>query len=296
MKKIIIVMLAAGAFVSGRAAESPFQIHSRGDFEEEIIKQSKNQEIIYFPQIAGQQQKSGTIIAMRAYHHGKPQHLHPLKVVSPGADGTGKAVGFEPINAYTLLLMINGARFKATPDLYAYCKVFVPEDFKGTLSLSLWNDTKNKSKKFYFQAKPGWNVLYTPLYGAGSLDEGDSFQGVNVNVVDNQMHKWIVDDIVIWQGQDTEKPAVVTGINAVTEGDKIKISYQRSSDNLAVKCYRIYRGSVPGFKCDKSTLRGESDSLEFFDALSMRSDYYYNVTAVDCAGLESLPGQAVQMK
>ncbi|MBE6357445.1 MAG: hypothetical protein E7058_10135 [Lentisphaerae bacterium] len=296
MKKIIIAILAAGAFVSGRAAESPFQIHSRGDFEENVIKQSKNQEIIYFPQIAGQQQKSDTIIAMRAYHHGKPHHLHPLKVVSPGAGGTGKAVGFEPINAYTLLLMINGPRLKAAPDLYAYCKVFVPEDFKGTLSLSLWNDTKNKSKKFYFQAKPGWNVLYTPLYGAGSLDAGDSFQGLNVNVVDNQMHKWIVDDIVIWQGQDTEKPATVTGISATSVDNGIKVTYQKSKDNLAVKCYRIYRGSVPGFKCDKSTLRGESDSLEFTDEPSMRDDYYYNVTAVDCAGLESVPGTAVQMK
>ena len=293
MKKIIIALLAAGAFVSGRA-ESPFMIHARSDFEEAKIEQTKNREIIYFPSIPGQ--KDRTIIAMRAYHHGKPHHLHPLKVVPPGADGTGKAVGYEPISAYTLLLMINGSRLKAAPDLYAYCKVFIPEDFKGTLSLSLWTDTKNKSKKFYFQTKPGWNAIFTPLYGTGSLDAGDSFKGINVNVVDNQFHKWIVDDIVIWQGQDTEKPSAVTGISAVTEGDKIKISYQKSTDNLAVKCYRIYRGSVAGFKCDKSTLRGESDSLEFFDALSMRDDYYYNVTAVDCAGLESLPGQAVQMK
>ena len=46
----------------------------------------------------------------------------------------------------------------------------------------------------------------------------------------------------------------------------------------------------------KDFFTAESNSLEFFDALSMRSDYYYNVTAVDCAGLESTPGKAIQMK
>ena len=158
-----------------------------------------------------------------------------------------------------------------------------------------WNNTKNKSAKFVHKLKPGWNCVKLTLHGPGKLDEGDLFYGISIRSDDKEVHAWQVDDLAVWRGVDTEKPAAVTGIEAKGAGDAVKISWKRSSDNLAVRSYRVYRGTVPNFKCTGESLIGETMALNFTDTSAMRNDYFYRVTAVDCADLESAPGKAVRM-
>ena len=64
---------------------------------------------------------------------------------------------------------------------------------------------------------------------------------------------------------------------------------------MLFRSYRVYRGTVSNFECTAATCVGETPALGFTDNSAMRDDYYYNVTAVDCAGLESTPGNAVRM-
>ena len=294
MKKALLAVLFSAAAFCG-AAE--FRILARINFEEKDLKQSKNRELLFLPEIGGQKKTPPPYLAMRAYHRGRKSHLHPLTIVTPGADGSGHAVGFAGIRAYTLILLAEPlGKLHAAPDLYAFYKIKVPEGCKGAFSTGCWNRTKNRSAGFAFKTKPGWNCVKVTLHGKGMLDTGDLFHGITIRSVDGGLHTWQVDDLAVWQGQDTEKPATVTGIKAKGTGDAVKISWNNSTDNLAVRSYRVYRGTVPNFECTAATCVGETQTLEFTDKSAMRDDYYYNVTAVDCADLESTPGNAVKMK
>lgn len=294
MKKTLLAALLSAAAFCGTAGE--FQILARINFEEKDLKQSKNKELLFLPEIGGQKKTPPPYLAMRAYHRGKKSHLHPLAIVTPGADGSGHAVGFAGIRAYTLILLVEPlGKLHAAPDLYAFYKIKVPENCKGAFSTGCWNRTKNRSAGFAFKTKPGWNCVKVTLHGKGLLDTGDLFHGITIRSVDAGLHTWQVDDLAVWQGQDTEKPATVTGIKAKGTGNTVKISWNSSTDNLAVRSYRVYRGTVPNFECTKETCVGETIGLEFTDTSAMRDDYYYNITAVDCADLESAPGKAVRM-
>ena len=293
MKKTLLAALLSAAVFCG-AAE--FRILARINFEEKDLKQSKNRELLFLPEIGGQKKTPPPYLAMRAYHRGKKSHLHPLAIVTPGADGSGHAVGFAGIRAYTLILLVEPlGKLHAAPDLYAFYKIKVPEGCKGAFSTGCWNRTKNNSAGFACKTKPGWNCVKVTLHGKGSLDTGDLFHGITIRSVDAGLHTWQVDDLAVWQGQDTEKPATVTGIKAKGTGDAVKISWNRSTDNLAVRSYRVYRGTVSNFECTPATRVGETQTLEFTDKSAMRDDYFYRVTAVDCADLESTPGKAVRM-
>ncbi|GAB4372560.1 MAG: hypothetical protein Kow0062_08990 [Acidobacteriota bacterium] len=96
---------------------------------------------------------------------------------------------------------------------------------------------------------------------------------------------------------DVTPPAEVTGVHVVREGADLRLSWDAVTTDAAgqpetVDHYRIWRGTAPDFVPDKaggSNEIGTSTTEEFVDlgAGDPPQTYYYLVSAVDAAGLES---------
>ncbi|MDD2498498.1 MAG: fibronectin type III domain-containing protein, partial [Desulfitobacteriaceae bacterium] len=85
---------------------------------------------------------------------------------------------------------------------------------------------------------------------------------------------------------DTERPSSprITTATAVNS-NSIKLSWQKSTDNVSVDQYKIYRlDSTKGFIEHATT----TDTTFTDTNLSKRTVYYYYVVAVDAAGNQSL--------
>ncbi|RJE91348.1 hypothetical protein D3P07_04670 [Paenibacillus sp. 1011MAR3C5] len=89
----------------------------------------------------------------------------------------------------------------------------------------------------------------------------------------------IIDQVVVYEGSDTEKPTV-PGLPQVEEatGDSIVLTWSASSDNIAVKGYEVTYG--------QTTVLTTGTRI-FLEGLSSNTAYQFEIRAVDLAGNRS---------
>jgi chitodextrinase len=103
---------------------------------------------------------------------------------------------------------------------------------------------------------------------------------------------WLLARIAGWygtvDGEDTTPPSVPTGLStSFTSIDAVTLSWNASSDNVAVTSYNVYRNG---------TLLGSTSELSYTDnTLTECNEYTYSVSAFDAAGNESEQSQGLDV-
>lgn len=94
----------------------------------------------------------------------------------------------------------------------------------------------------------------------------------------------------------TPKDCAVFGTN--WEGDTFFLIQWQKPVESDIDVIEIYRGTVPEFICDSSTLRGKTKNIFFEDRgdFNYYENYYYKLIAVDKGGLKSSPSNYVNDK
>jgi fibronectin type 3 domain-containing protein len=85
-------------------------------------------------------------------------------------------------------------------------------------------------------------------------------------------------------GADTSAPTAPVGLTTTVNGTTANISWQPSSDNVAVSGYELYRGTAADFAVAAGSRVWQGAELSFADADRPVGTYYYRVVALDNAG------------
>ncbi len=296
MKIFSIFLLSAAA--AAVAADDGFRLWGRITFERPETQLVSNGYSIPMPPTPGNEDAK-SYLALRLYPRGRRSRLYPMRFDGANAfGGAGRSGAFDiPVSNEVLLLVDHVGEIRSVPGLYAAFCLYVPPDSGTSFAVGAWNYTRKKSAIQAIRVTPGrWNVVKVPLNLPGKIDDGDLIKGFSIcgrNA--GKPQRWQVDNIVVWQGRDPESPTQVKGVEAREEADMVKLRWSPASDNLFVAKYRVYRGTVKNFPRNAETLVGESTTPEFVDRGAMRDDYFYSVTAMDCAGTEGAPSVPVRM-
>ena len=96
--------------------------------------------------------------------------------------------------------------------------------------------------------------------------------------------RFLLDEVVIFRGMDTEGPARVTGVRARTDGKRTVLTWQRSADNTLTAWYRVRAG--------ERVIAEGRDLSATLDAAQVAGGPL-TVTAMDLYGNESSPSEAI---
>ncbi len=89
---------------------------------------------------------------------------------------------------------------------------------------------------------------------------------------------------------DRTPPSVPSGVDAAAQGaGGATVTWNESTDDVAVAGYQVHRGSSADFEVTSSTKVGETTSPTFADSGLQRGRYFYKVVAQDAAGNLSQP-------
>ena len=91
---------------------------------------------------------------------------------------------------------------------------------------------------------------------------------------------------------DHQAPTAPTGLTATTSSSKVSLSWNASSDNLAVTGYQVHRSMVPNFTPSAATLVALVDGTTAVDT-APSGTWYYKVVAVDGVGNASAASNQV---
>jgi hypothetical protein len=94
---------------------------------------------------------------------------------------------------------------------------------------------------------------------------------------------------------DNEAPSVPSGLNAEVTGDDVAVTWDASTDNVAVSGYSVYRGSTSDFTADAGSHLADvtSPTRAYTDNNRPAGTYHYKVIARDAAGNASAASGAV---
>jgi hypothetical protein len=93
---------------------------------------------------------------------------------------------------------------------------------------------------------------------------------------------------------DYTPPGAPANVTATPSGAQVNLSWDASSDDVAVESYRVYRGTTPSFAVGAASLVGSPTNTSFSDAPPISGTYYYKIVARDGAGNLSDPSAAAQ--
>jgi len=211
-----------------------------------------------------------------------------------------KSLTFGPAAQREIVIYFDGCRkpgekgLKSSPELHVAFCVF-PGIGSGGHTLSCWNlsetEPMKRRKKYPLKLVHGqWNVVHLRLHGPSRYKTGDTLGGVNLNNAGSGARQFWIDGFVLWEGKDTMPPEPPGDISARQGKGAALVRWAAAKDNVLVKAYRVYRGSVPDFPANGKTLVGETNGLSFPDTSLMRKDgNYYKVRTVDVSGNLSPP-------
>ncbi len=275
---------------------------ARMTFEEDgLAFSSKDQLILPFP-VMPQNPKAGSYLALRHYPgNGAKSLLKPLAFAEPGSGNHGRAIttgkfeGNDIAGGELLLLLDHIGDMPSSPDLMLAFKIFIPEDDVGEYRVAFWNYTKNgKKADIRLKLRNGqWNFIKIPLHVPHSIDAGDIVRNLTIYSRMAKAYHWIVDDIVVWSGQDTMPPRIVTGLTVDADTDDNILTWKASDDNLAIATYEIHRGTVRDFTPSAATAIGRTSDCHFRDVCPMHEDSFYRIIAIDYADNRSAASNAV---
>ncbi len=312
MNMRVFALLTATVLLSSRlaaqnaeptaASSSELKLWARMTFEEEGLDFiDHNQLGVRFPIMKGNE-KAGSYIALRHYPgNGVKSSLKKLAFATPGCGGFGRAImpgkfqGKEISGGELLLLIDHIGDMPSSPDLMFAFKLYAPED-SVAYRFGFWNYTQQgKKADLLLKPKAGqWNFIRIPLHVPKSIDLGDIVRNLCLNSKSSQPFRWKVDDIVVWSGKDAEPPTVVSNMTVTAKGNDNLLTWEPSSDNLAVAQYEIHRGTVQDFTPSPKTVIGKTTDCRYLDVFPMHEDSFYRVIAIDYADNPSAPSSAAQ--
>ncbi|MBT3288103.1 MAG: hypothetical protein HN849_14490 [Victivallales bacterium] len=211
-----------------------------------------------------------------------------------------KSLTFGPSAQREIVIYFDGCRkpgekgLKSAPGLHVAFCVF-PGIGSGGYTLSCWNlsetEPMRRWKKYPLKLVHGeWNVVHLKLHGPSRYKTGDVLGGVNLNNAGSGGRQFWIDGFVLWEGRDTVPPTSPGDISARQNKGSALVRWAAAEDDILVKTYRVYRGTVPDFPANGKTLVGETNRLYLSDTSLMREDgNYYKVRAVDVSGNLSPP-------
>lgn len=126
---------------------------------------------------------------------------------------------------------------------------------------------------------------------------GDTFDAFTVRLFGTEKgwrRLWL-DDVVLYEGPDTEPPSPVAGVKAAQEGARIELSWRRPDDDTAVVSYVVHRGNTADFEPNAATEIGVTDRPRFRDVAGREGPVFYRIVARDYASNRSLPSVAVSL-
>ena len=285
------------------AQSSELKIWARMTFDEEGLKfQNKDCLILPFPVMEGNE-KAGSYLALRHYPgNGVKSRLKPLAFSEPGCEDHGRAIkpgkfeGQDISDGELLLLFDHIGDMPSAPDLMIAFKLFVPKDDVAEYRVAFWNYTQ-EGKKADILIKPPrgqWNLIRLPLHVPNSIDMGDIVRNITLRAKSSKPYRWIVDDIVVWSGEDRQPPSPVKNVTVKADGNDNILSWLPATDNLAIAAYEIHRGTVIDFKPSPQTLIGKTAECHFRDFFPMHEDSFYRIITIDYAENSSTPTAACQ--
>ncbi len=289
MKQMIIVLIAT--LISANCSAQVY-----GKFEARTAKLIAEQ---FRVSQTSQPAPNSPYLVMRAWPVGASSRLIKFDIENEiSYNGIGHSFSFAKNDAKSLQFSFDQSQeLKSSPDLYCAFCIYVPADCAGKFELTVWNYSRKSNRTQIFQVTPGeWQFVKIKLNGPNFFEDGDLLKGISIFNVGHGLRNWYMDNLVMWNGsvsapQPVQKMTVVTKV----DGSNL-ISWEPATGELPIIKYRIYRGSIPSFQPDSSSLIGETHLLNFLDADLMRPEYYYMVIAEDAAGNSSTAGHAVKPK
>ena len=296
---IFLVLISSSFTVS---SEELF-VWAKITFEEDgLAFENNNRLILPFP-VMQNNPKAGTYLALRHYTIGAKSTLRPL-AFAPGCENHGRAIKPDQFNGKDIaggelvFLMDHIGEMPSAPDLTLAFKLFVPADDTNEYHVIFWNCTQ-EGKKATILLKPNrgkWNFIRVTLHVPQFIDKGDIVRNVSMKArsYNSKPFHWLVDDIVVWSGQDRIPPSPVEQILCQADGDDNLIRWTPVEDNLAIAAYEIHRGTVPLFQPTEKTVIGRTTDSNFRDVCPMHENSFYRIIAIDYADNPSTPSPSVQ--
>jgi hypothetical protein len=93
---------------------------------------------------------------------------------------------------------------------------------------------------------------------------------------------------------DTQAPTTPTNVVGTSNATAVQLTWNASSDNVAVTRYNVHRSTTSGFTPSAANRVGQPTSTSFSDPGLATGDYYYRVTAEDAAG--NISGASTEVK
>jgi fibronectin type 3 domain-containing protein len=132
----------------------------------------------------------------------------------------------------------------------------------------------------------------SPTFGDSSVPRGSYFYKVIANdAAGNTSLESAAAAVTV---PDYVAPSAPTNVTATPSGQQVSLTWNASTDDLAVAGYRVYRGTTAAFAVGPASLVGQAASTSFTDSPPISGTYHYKVVATDAAGNASDPSTAAQ--
>ncbi|PEI02233.1 chitinase [Pantoea agglomerans] len=213
-----------------------------------------------------------------------------------GRDASGNPYGYEFVNRYAEMV---GERPVAAPDAEAPSKPGKPvaSAANGSVTLQWVAATDNVGVNHYEVWRDGKDIGQPtlPEFRDTTIKPASTYS-YHVVAVDKAGNRSAISDetLITTEAdeekpvQDTQAPSVPQGLHAsqITE-TSVKISWQASSDNVAVTGYQVWRDG---------RLLTQVNATQWSDSgLKAASDYLYHIVATDAAGNQSAKSQTLRV-
>ncbi len=278
-------------------------VWARLTFEEEGLAFSQKEQLILPFPVMPQNPNAGSYLALRHFPgNGAKSLLKPLAFKELDGENHGWAItpgkfeGKDISGGELLLLLDHIGDMPSSSDLMMAFKIFIPEDDIGEYRVTFWNQTKSgKKADIRLQLRNAqWNFIKIPLHVPNSIDTGDIVRNLTIYSKTTKTYRWIVDDIVVWSGHDSQQPQPVAGLAVKADDDDNILTWNASNDNLAIAFYEIHRGTVQDFTPSATTAIGRTSDCHFRDVCPMHEDSFYRIIAIDYADNPSPASNAVR--
>ncbi len=179
--------------------------------------------------------------------------------------------------------------------------------FKGLPVVQL--SSQRHKKNVHVMVREGrageWAVVTCRLATAtdwgGKADcKGDTFRWLQIyGTPDPKAGKgiFLLDEVVIHEGEDTSPPARVERVLAGLKDLAVRIRWERAREETVVRRYEVFRGVSAAFAPGEENKVAETRLLRTADeTLSNFGVFYYRVRAVDASGNEGPFSEACRLE
>ena len=139
----------------------------------------------------------------------------------------------------------------------------------------------------------GWPSAPQNTYFTGDLDEFAVYSSaLSASTIQGQY---------LLIHPDTQAPSIPSALTAALVGTDGVLTWNTSTDNVGVTAYKVFRGALPGFTADDSSLLGTvpattgASSQSYSDVSAPSGTWYYRLVALDGSGNASGASPAVQL-